>query len=154
MAGLEIESDFWSGKRVFLTGHTGFKGAWLSLWLKTLGAEVIGYSLEPPTEPNLFGEARVSECLAAHHTADILDLASLQKTLEGSRADIVIHMAAQSLVRASYEDPVYTLAANLMGTTHVLEAVRHVPSVKAVVVVTTDKCYENKEWVHPYREGA
>lgn len=153
MAGLEIDSGFWSGKRVFLTGHTGFKGAWLSLWLKSLGAEVLGYSLEPPTEPNLFKEARIPDCLAAHHTADIRDLASLQKALEGARADIVFHMAAQSLVRASYEDPVSTLATNLMGTTHVLEAVRRVASVKAVVVITTDKCYENKEWVHPYRES-
>lgn len=136
-----------------MTGHTGFKGAWLSLCLSGLGAKVVGYSLDPPTEPNLFGVARIADSLTAHHHCDILDLAKLQDAVAQAQPDIVFHMAAQSLVRASYQDPVYTYAANVSGTVHVLEAARRTPSVKAVVVITTDKCYENKEWIYPYRES-
>lgn len=149
---MSINPDFWRGKRVFLTGHTGFKGSWLSLWLQSLGAQVHGLALEPPTTPNLFTEAQVAIGMASHTIGDIRDLATVQQAMQASQADIVIHMAAQPLVRLSYAEPVETYAANVMGTVHVLESVRHTPSVKAVVVVTTDKCYENKEWLWGYRE--
>jgi CDP-glucose 4,6-dehydratase len=147
-----IDRTFWNGKRVFLTGHTGFKGAWLSLWLATMGAKVTGYSLDPPSQPNLFDVARVGEQLAGHHHADILDLPKMQSVMAAAEPDLIIHMAAQSLVRLSYREPVYTYAANVMGTAHVLEAARNVPSAGGVVVVTSDKCYENLELGHPYRE--
>lgn len=146
-----MNSAFWQGKRVLITGHTGFKGSWLSLWLQSMGAEVTGYALEPSTEPNLFKVARVGEAMTSV-IADIRDLPSLQQAVRGARPEIVIHMAAQALVRHSYQNPVETYAINVMGTAHVLEAVRHTPGVKAVVVVTSDKCYENKEWVWGYRE--
>ncbi len=144
---------FWRNKRVFLTGHTGFKGSWLALWLQSLGAEVHGLALEPPTTPNLFTVAQVAIGMSSHTIADIRDLATVQKAMQASQADIVIHMAAQPLVRLSYAEPVETYATNVMGTVHVLESARHTPSVKAVVVVTTDKCYENKEWPWGYREN-
>jgi len=145
-------TEFWRGKRVFLTGHTGFKGSWLSLWLQSLGSEVTGYATNPPTTPSLFEVADVAQGMTSV-IADIRDLASLQKALKLASPDIVIHMAAQSLVRQSYVDPVGTYASNIMGTVHVLESVCHTPSVKAVLVVTTDKCYENKEWPWGYREN-
>ena len=144
--------EFWKGKRVFLTGHTGFKGSWLSLWLQFLGAKVIGYALSPPTAPSLFDIARVGEGMQSI-IADIRDLSTLQRTMQSIQPDIVIHMAAQPLVRLSYENPVETYATNVMGTVHLLEAVRHTPSVQAVVIITTDKCYENREWVWGYREN-
>ena len=139
-----MNGEFWSGKRVFLTGHTGFKGSWLSLWLQSLGSEVTGYALTPPTIPNLFEVANVAQGMTSI-IADILDLPNLQKAMQTARPDIVIHMAAQPLVRQSYEEPVETYATNVLGTVHVLESVRKTPSVKAVLVVTTDKCYVNKE---------
>ena len=142
---------FWQGRRVFLTGHTGFKGSWLSLWLQSLGAEVTGYALAPSTTPSLFVEARVGDGMSSV-IADIRDLPCLQQALQASRAEVVIHMAAQPLVRYSYAHPVETYATNVMGTVHLLEAVRHTPGVRSVVVVTTDKCYENREWVWGYRE--
>lgn len=145
--------DFWQGKRVFLTGHTGFKGSWLSLWLQSLGAQVHGLGLEPTTSPNLFAVAQVAAGMASHTLGDIRDLATVQKAMHAAQPDIVIHMAAQSLVRLSYTEPVETYATNVMGTVHVLEAARSTPSVKAIVVVTTDKCYENKEWAWGYREN-
>jgi CDP-glucose 4,6-dehydratase len=144
--------NFWRGKRVFLTGHTGFKGSWLSLWLQSLGAEVTGYALTPPTKPNLFEVAGVTTGMTSV-SADIRDLPTLQRAMQMAQPNIVIHMAAQALVRLSYAEPVETYATNVMGTVHVLESVRHTPSVKAVVVVTTDKCYENKEWPWGYREN-
>lgn len=144
--------DFWRGKRVFLTGHTGFKGSWLSLWLAQLGATVQGFALPPPTEPNLFRVARVNERIGSS-IGDIRDLAAVQTTMLEFQPDIVIHMAAQPLVRASYEEPVATYATNVMGTVHVMEAVRHTPSVRCAVNVTTDKCYENREWIWGYREN-
>lgn len=144
--------DFWHGKRVFLTGHTGFKGSWLSLWLQSLGAEVTGYALQPPTQPNLFEIASTAKNMNSI-IADIRDLQTLQLALQKAQSEIVIHMAAQALVRKSYIEPVDTYAINVMGTVHLLESVRHTPSVKAVVVVTTDKCYENKEWSWGYREN-
>lgn len=149
---MTVNPGFWRGKRVFLTGHTGFKGSWLSLWLQSLGAEVHGLALTPPTTPNLFAVAQVASGMASHTIGDIRDLATVQQAMQASQADIVIHMAAQPLVRLSYAEPVETYATNVMGTVHVLESARHTPSVKAVVVVTTDKCYENKEWLWGYRE--
>jgi CDP-glucose 4,6-dehydratase len=146
-----VSSDFWKGKRVFLTGHTGFKGSWLSLWLQKLGAELTGYSALPPTKPNLFDVAHVAKNMTSI-IGDIRNLSSLKQAMQEALPDIVIHMAAQSLVRLSYEDPVETYATNVMGTVNLLESVRHTPGVKAVIVVTTDKCYENKEWMWGYRE--
>ncbi len=134
-----------------MTGHTGFKGSWLSLWLQSLGAEVTGYALPPPTNPNLFQNAKVGEAMTSI-IADVRDLAALQKAMHAAQPEVVIHMAAQALVRYSYENPVDTYSTNVMGTVHLLEAVRNTQSVKAVVVVTTDKCYENKEWLWGYRE--
>jgi CDP-glucose 4,6-dehydratase len=148
---MSVDASFWRGKRVFLTGHTGFKGSWLSLWLQSLGAELQGYALAPPTTPSLFTDARVDEGMAST-LADIRDLTALQAALSSFKPDIVLHMAAQPLVRLSYSEPVATYATNVMGTVHLLEAVRQTPSVRVVVNVTTDKCYENKEWVWGYRE--
>jgi len=144
--------NFWQGKKVFLTGHTGFKGSWLCLWLSRLGAQVTGYALEPPTDPSLFELARVGE-LVDSCIADVRDLERLKAELVKAAPDIVMHMAAQPLVRDSYKIPVETYAINVMGVVHLLEAVRSCPSVRAVVNVTTDKCYENREWVWGYREN-
>ena len=144
--------SFWRGKRVFLTGHTGFKGGWLSLWLQQLGAELTGYALQPPTQPNLFEKARVGAGMISI-IGDIRDSSKLISAMCESAPDIVIHMAAQPLVRRSYIDPVETYSTNIMGTVYLLEAVRKCPSVRAVVNVTTDKCYENREWFWPYREN-
>ncbi|WP_041973056.1 CDP-glucose 4,6-dehydratase [Geobacter sp. OR-1] len=143
--------EFWQGKKVFLTGHTGFKGSWLSIWLHSLGAKVTGYALDPPTDPSLFDMAGVSELLTSV-IADVRDLDRLKAAMIAATPDIVIHMAAQPLVRDSYKIPVETYAINVMGTVHLLEAVRSCPSVRAVVNVTTDKVYENREWVWGYRE--
>jgi len=145
-------SKFWSGKRVLLTGHTGFKGAWLSLWLEHLGAKVFGYALPPTTTPNLFDYANAGHGLESQ-IGDVRDLEALCSFTEMVAPEIVIHMAAQALVRYSYKNPVETYSTNVMGTVHVLEAVRRTTSVRAVLVVTTDKCYENQEWVWGYREG-
>ncbi len=142
---------FWRGRRIFLTGHTGFKGAWLSLWLQRLGAEVQGYALAPPTQPSLFEVASVAPAMNSK-TADVSDAHRLSETLQSCKAELVVHMAAQSLVRASYGDPVGTYATNVMGTVHVLDAVRQAPSVRAVLVVTSDKCYQNLEQENAYRE--
>ncbi len=148
-----MNPDFWRGKRVLLTGHTGFKGSWLSLWLQSLGAQVHGLALEPPTMPNLFTVAQVTKGMASHTLGDIRDLATVQQAMQAAQPDIVIHMAAQPLVRLSYAEPVETYATNVMGTVHVLESARHTPSVNTIVVVTTDKCYDNKEWDWGYREN-
>lgn len=142
---------FWSGKCVFLTGHTGFKGSWASLWLQAMGAKVTGFALPPDTTPNLFEVARVAQEMDSH-IGDIRDYESLTAALHKAQPEIVIHMAAQALVRYSYAHPMETYAVNVMGTVHLLEAVRQCPSVRAVVVVTSDKCYENKEWYWGYRE--
>jgi len=150
---MDMNSVFWRGKRVFLTGHTGFKGGWLALWLTELGAEVHGYALAPPTEPNFFTAVGLEKRLASSVIADIRDAAALDRAMQSARPDIVLHLAAQPLVRHSYAEPVETYAVNVMGIINLLEAVRRTPGVKAVVNVTTDKCYENREWVWPYREN-
>jgi CDP-glucose 4,6-dehydratase len=143
--------SLWKGRRVFLTGHTGFKGGWLALWLAKLGAQTCGYALDPSTEPNLFQVAQVTTAVEDIR-GDILDRARLDEAMIRFEPEVVFHLAAQPLVRRSYSDPLGTYATNVMGTAHVLEAVRKTPSVRAVVSVTTDKCYENKEWIWPYRE--
>jgi len=144
--------DFWRHRRVLITGHTGFKGAWLSLWLQQLGATLSGYALAPPTQPNLFTLARIGAGMDSV-IADIRDLPRLQEGLHHASPEIVFHLAAQPLVRQGYLDPVATYATNVMGTVHLLEAVRHTPSVRAVLIVTSDKCYHNQEWVWGYREN-
>ena len=147
-----MNPTFWKGKRVLMTGHTGFKGSWLSLWLQSMGADVVGYALAPPTSPSLFEEAHVEDGMASI-VGDIRDLGKLQTTVTEHRPEIVIHMAAQPLVRQSYIDPVETYSTNVMGTVHLLESVRNTPGVRAVVNITTDKCYENREWAWGYREN-
>lgn len=145
------DSAFWRHKRVLVTGHTGFKGGWLCLWLDRLGATVAGYALPPPTEPNLFTLCGL-EALVDHRIGDVRDLPALQRALDAFQPEIVFHMAAQPLVRASYMDPVGTYATNVMGTVHLLEAARTVPSLRSVVVVTSDKCYAEDPERLPYRE--
>lgn len=147
-----MNKSFWQGKRVFLTGHTGFKGGWLSLWLQQLGADVTGFALAPPTNPSLFEVANVGQGMRSI-IGDVCDLDSIVNAVSGASPEIIIHMAAQPLVRYSYDNPVETFATNIMGLVHLLEAVRKTPGVKAVVNVTSDKCYENKEWLWGYREG-
>lgn len=142
---------FWKGKAVFITGHTGFKGAWLSIWLVKLGAQVTGFSLEPPTNPSLFGITTLSKETNSL-IGDIRNLSFLSKQLSTAKPEIVIHMAAQALVRKSYIKPVDTYATNVMGTVHLLEAIRSVPTIKAVIIVTSDKCYENRELEQAFRE--
>ena len=147
-----VNSEFWKNKSVFLTGHTGFKGGWLALWLSSMGAKVTGYALAPNTTPNLFDMLAIDSLIEQSHIADIRDLATLQKAMSEAKPDIVIHMAAQPLVRYSYANPVETYATNVMGTVHILESTRTIESVRATVVVTTDKCYENRERGAGYRE--
>lgn len=142
---------FWRGKRVLLTGHTGFKGSWLAFWLHKLGAHVTGISLPPVTTPNLFNLAGI-ETLADSHICDIRDAAALAALVDKAQPEIVFHLAAQALVRASYRDPLATLATNIQGTANVLDALRPLDSVRAVVAITTDKVYHNLEQPYPYRE--
>ena len=147
-----MSASFWRGRKVFITGHTGFKGGWLCLWLQSLGAEITGFSLEPPTSPSLFEVARVGQGMSSI-IGDIRDGEVLSRAMNEARPEVVIHMAAQPLVRYSYDHPVETYSTNVMGTVHLLEAVRAVGTVRSVEVVTSDKCYENKEWVWGYREN-
>ena len=142
---------FWSGKRVFLTGHTGFKGSWLALWLEHLGAEVTGYALEPPSHPSLFERAGVAAGLESVH-GDLRDLDRLRTAMAGARPDVVLHLAAQSLVKEGYRDPLGTYSTNVQGTAHVLEAARSCDRLAALVSVTTDKCYRNDERAVAFRE--
>lgn len=151
LEGVVMDPNFWEGKRVFLTGHTGFKGGWLALWLQSLGADVYGYALPPSTSPALFDLVRLGDGMTSIY-GDIRDLPGLTRALNAARPQIVLHLAAQALVRTSYADPVGTYSTNVMGTVHLLEAVRNAPGVQAVVVVTSDKCYENREWLWGYRE--
>lgn len=150
---MAVNSSFWQGKTVLLTGHTGFKGSWCSLWLQALGAKVHGLSLEPPTQPSLFQQAHVEQGMASSTIGDIREYSTVLTTMQRVQPDVILHMAAQPLVRLSYSQPVETYATNVMGTVHVLEAARQVGSAKALVNITTDKCYENKEWAWGYREN-
>ncbi len=147
-----MDPAFWKDKTVLVTGHTGFKGPWLCLWLEQLGAKVSGYATEPPTKPSLFDLASVESCTEST-IADIRDAASLEKVFKLNQPEIVFHLAAQTLVRPSYANPVETYSTNVMGTVNLLESVRNCESVRAVVIVTTDKCYENRQWVWGYREN-
>jgi CDP-glucose 4,6-dehydratase len=152
MESLAMNQKFWRGKRVFLTGHTGFKGSWLSLWLQSLGAELTGYALNPSTNPSLFDVANVASGMKSV-IGDVREFNSLKKAMQEANPEIVIHMAAQPLVRYSYLNPVETYAINVMGSVHLLEAVRNTKGIKAVINVTSDKCYDNREWVWGYREN-
>jgi len=149
---LDVNPQFWADKRVFLTGHTGFKGSWLSLALQDMGATVRGYARPPPTNPSLFELAQVATGMGSIE-GDVRTFESLQAAVSGFKPDIVFHLAAQALVRPSYDDPVYTYATNVMGTVNMLEAVRRCEGVRAVVIVTSDKCYQNNEWIWGYREN-
>ena len=144
-------ADFWRGKRVLVTGHTGFKGGWLALWLERLGADVTGIALAPSTMPSLFDQARVAEGMNSHF-CDIRDAAALAALLRAARPDLVFHLAAQPLVRASYREPLPTFATNVMGTANLLDALRGMDCVRVAVMVTTDKVYRNNEWPYPFRE--
>lgn len=152
MEGMAMNRQFWNGKRVFLTGHTGFKGSWLSLWLQDMGTKLTGYSIGLPTNPCLFETASVGDDIESI-TGDVRDLDHLTRCMQEQTPEIVIHMAAQSLVRLSYETPVETYTTNVLGTVNLLEAVRYCPTVRVVVIVTSDKCYENREWLWGYREN-
>lgn len=155
MDGLEsmIDTTFWDGKRVFITGSTGFKGSWLSIWLNELGSKVYGYSLEPPTNPSIFALSDFEAHGIQTTIGNIQDTEKLTKALQESKAEILFHLAAQPIVRTSYEDPVGTYLDNVVGTAKVLEAARHCPSIRSIVCITTDKCYQNNEWHWGYREN-
>lgn len=152
LESVDMTPGFWRGKSVFITGHTGFKGSWLSLWLQSLGAKVTGYSVLPHTSPNLFDEGRISESMNSI-IGNILSFDTLQEAIKNSEPTIVFHMAAQSLVKYSYTNPVETYSTNVMGTVNLLEAIRNSVGVKCVVNITSDKCYDNREWVWGYREN-
>jgi CDP-glucose 4,6-dehydratase len=145
-------SAFWAGKKVLLTGHTGFKGSWLAMWLQQLGADVVGLALPPANSPNLFELADIGKLLDSR-LVDIRNAEQVAQHVRQVNPDVVLHLAAQALVRDSYRQPVDTFATNVMGTAHVLEAVRHCTRTRTVVAVTTDKVYQNNEWHHPYRES-
>jgi CDP-glucose 4,6-dehydratase len=151
VGSLAVAPDFWRGRRVLVTGHTGFKGGWLSLWLAAMGADVTGLSSGVPTVPSLFELARVDEDVRTID-ADVRDAEAVRLAVAESRPEVVLHLAAQPLVRLSFLEPRETFEVNVMGTVNVLEAVRLVPGVRAVVNVTSDKCYENREWEWAYRE--
>ena len=151
MESLEVNKDFWNGRRVLITGHTGFKGSWLTLLLQHLGAEVIGISLDPPTTPSLYEQANVAKGMISLRQ-DIRDGEAIKKLFQQHKPEIVFHLAAQPLVRYSYREPVETYETNVMGTLHILEGIRSIDSVRSAVMITTDKCYQNKEWVWGYRE--
>jgi CDP-glucose 4,6-dehydratase len=153
MEGLVISSAAWRGRSVLVTGHTGFKGGWLAIWLNQLGAEVHGLALDPPGDPNLFEAASVAEALTSDSRVDLADLDSVERVVEHARPSVVFHLAAQPLVLRGYEDPVGTWRTNVLGTVHLLEAVRHSPTVRTVVIATTDKVYENEETGRPFIEG-
>lgn len=148
---MTLHADFWRGKRVLVTGHTGFKGGWLALWLQRLGADVTGIALAASTTPSLFDQARVAEGIESHF-CDIRDATALAALVLAARPELVFHLAAQPLVRASYREPLATFATNVMGTAHLLDALRGLDSVRVAVIVTTDKVYRNNEWPYPYRE--
>ena len=152
LESVAMNRDFWRCRRVFLTGHTGFKGAWLALWLSECGTEVHGYALEPPTVPSFYFATGLEKQLASSVIGDVRDAEALTHAMRAARPEVVFHLAAQPLVRRAYIEPAETYTVNVLGTVNLLEAVRNTPGVKAVVIVTTDKCYENREWPWPYRE--
>lgn len=152
LESMALDPAFWRGRRVLVTGHTGFKGSWLCLWLQSMGAQVHGFALLPPTEPNVFSVAQVGEAMASSTFADIRDYQKLAAAIADVQPEIVFHLAAQPLVRYSYKQPVETYQVNVMGVVHLLEAVRTAGGVKALVNVTSDKCYDNREWPWGYRE--
>lgn len=147
-----MNSTFWSGKKVFVTGHTGFKGSWMCLWLQSMGAIVKGYALEAPTTPSLYLAANVEKGMESH-IANVCDYSALLGSIQAFQPEVIFHMAAQPLVRLSYDMPIETYQTNVMGTVHLLEACRQVSSVRSIVNITSDKCYENKEWSWGYREN-
>lgn len=153
MEKVVINPDFWQNRRVFITGHSGFKGSWMALWLTEMGAKVHGYALQPSTNPNLLELIDLENRLAQSTIGDIRDLPELSKALGSAQPSVVVHMAAQPLVRESYRTPVETFSTNVMGTVNLLESVRQTESVEAVVIVTTDKCYQSQDWIRPYREN-
>lgn len=144
--------DFYKDKKVFITGHTGFKGSWLAFWLAELGAEVTGYALEAEYEQSLFEQLRLNKKIH-HYIGDVRDLEKLKNVFNGSKPDIVFHLAAQALVRKSYQDPLLTFSTNVMGSLNVLEAIRYTETVRSLVYITSDKCYWNNEWVWGYKEN-
>ncbi len=148
----QVNPKFWKNRSVFVTGHTGFKGAWLSLWLHQMEAKIHGYSQNPPTTPSLFEVANLSELFLTDTRADLSDLETLKMSLVNSKAEVLLHLAAQPNVRESYRDPLGTMNSNVMGTAQILQLAREVPSLKSIVIITTDKVYENREWPFPYRE--
>jgi len=150
---VNIKPEFWCGRSVFLTGHTGFKGGWLALWLHKLGANIHGYALDPPTHPSLFEAASIHSLLASDTRADLADAAALKQAVHKARPEIIFHLAAQPLVRLSYQNPTATFMSNVMGTAHLLDAARGCDATRAIVAITTDKVYQNREWIHPYREN-
>jgi len=150
---MSISHSFWNNRQVLVTGHTGFKGSWLSLWLSNLGADVSGIALNPPTSPNLFDLARIQDSMSHNKILDIRNRMDVHDAVSEIAPEIIFHLAAQPLVRQSYSDPVETYETNIMGLVHLFEAIRHTPSVKTVIIVTTDKCYDNREWVWGYRES-
>ena len=149
---MEIDSNFWNGRSVFITGHSGFKGGWLSLWLKEMGANIYGYSLEASTNPNFFNIINLGSKIHNSVVGDIRDLPRLTKSMQEAKPSVIFHMAAQPLVRQSYKDPIETFTTNLIGTINVFEAARKIETVETIVNITTDKCYENQEWDRPYQE--
>ncbi len=149
---MKIHANVWKNRSVLITGHTGFKGGWLTSWLHHLGANIHGYSLEPPTQLNLFDVAKIAKLLTSETRADLADLEQLKSTIQQSRPEIIFHLAAQPLVRESYRNPLGTLTSNILGTAHVLEAARTSDSIRAIIIVTTDKVYQNREHYHAYRE--
>ena len=153
LENLEMNSSFWKNRKVFLTGHTGFKGGWTALWLSNMGAKVYGYSLAPLTRPSFFVATKLEKQLSQSTFSNILDLKNLVQEMKTARPSVIIHMAAQSLVRESYKLPVETFMNNVIGTVNVLEAARQTETVKAIINVTTDKCYENQGWIRPYHEN-
>jgi len=148
---MSLNREFWKNRRVFVTGHTGFKGSWLSLWLSSMGAEVVGYALEPPTSPSLYVQAGVDADLRSI-IGDVRDFERLSAAVAEFKPEVVLHLAAQSVVRTGYEDPIGTYSSNVMGTVHLFESVRLLKQKCVVVNVTSDKCYENREWAWGYRE--
>ncbi|MEI7908779.1 MAG: CDP-glucose 4,6-dehydratase [Verrucomicrobiota bacterium] len=150
---VNITPEFWRGRSVFLTGHTGFKGGWLALWLHQLGAIIHGYALDPPTRPSLFEAASIRSLLATDTRGDVADADRLLQAVHAARPEIIFHLAAQPLVRLSYQNPTATFMTNVMGTAHLLDAARSCDATRAIVAITTDKVYQNNEWIHPYREN-